>query len=343
MADRRVVRADLLDLVAHAREGFQHGGRETRLHLERIARLSPGAPEQPARRGDGRLRVAPEHRDAREDRALGLRLPVAAHVAVDEGAPVVQQRERGVERMEGLAARAQDVQGALVQHEAAAAVLPVDAGLAQHHAAAILVVQALDEAHRAPRAVDDAEPHGIAGPAPGAPRRCAGAIDACGESPDAVRREKLLRLDLHVRGIRHVAIAHPECLLRRLDAQVHVVRAVGIDRADAQGVEDTEDQQRDHALGRRRDVVEASQRMAQRERRAPPCAMRLEVPEHQGTAGDGELPRHRAREVAGVEIAQPRARQPLERRGKRRVAESRSGRGRVARDEEGRVEARLAA
>src|SRR6185437_5798673 len=71
--DDLVVGADQLHFVAHPRERLDHGGRKARLELQRVAHLAPGAPEEPARRGDRLLRAHAEHRRPREDRALRLR------------------------------------------------------------------------------------------------------------------------------------------------------------------------------------------------------------------------------------------------------------------------------
>src|SRR5262245_39199468 len=75
---------------------------EALLELERVGCVAPGAPEEPARCGDGLLCVGSEHGIAREHGGLGLRLPVAAHRTVHQPATVLQHCGGWVERMERL-------------------------------------------------------------------------------------------------------------------------------------------------------------------------------------------------------------------------------------------------
>src|SRR5450759_4993591 len=100
-------------------------------------------------------------RDAGEYRALRLRLAVAAHGAVGHDTAVVEQRQCRVQGVEWFLARSEGVDVGRIERETGAAVLPVDAAFGEHHAAAELVINALDEAHRATFAVDHAHPHGI--------------------------------------------------------------------------------------------------------------------------------------------------------------------------------------
>jgi hypothetical protein len=119
-------------------------------------------------------------------------------------------------------------------------------------------------------------------------------------------REEFLRLDAHVRRVRDVAIAHPERLFHRLDAKMDVVGAERIGCRDVEDIEDAENHQRDGALRRRRQVVDAAARMRERERLAPAGTMLAQVLDRQRTAGGHQITRHRPRDVAAVEIVEPR-------------------------------------
>ena len=72
--------------------------------LERHALRPPRLAEQPARRGDGRLQSLPEHCVTAEDRGLRLRLALTACCSVNYAAAVIEQRQCRTERMERLAA-----------------------------------------------------------------------------------------------------------------------------------------------------------------------------------------------------------------------------------------------
>ena len=64
-----------------------------------VARITPGAAEQPARTVDGFRQVLFESHVTGEQRGLRLRLAVAAHGAIGHDASVLQHRERGIERV----------------------------------------------------------------------------------------------------------------------------------------------------------------------------------------------------------------------------------------------------
>ena len=98
---------------------------------------------QPARSFNGFSRRHPVINDSGSNRRLGLRLAFAAHRAVNDRAPIVQQRQRGVQRVEWFAARPEVIERALVERKAAAPILPVDARVLQHDAAAELVIKTL--------------------------------------------------------------------------------------------------------------------------------------------------------------------------------------------------------
>ncbi len=257
-------------------------GREAGFQLQRLGRLPPRPAEQPARRRDRGGGVHAVDQRAREHRALRLRLAVTAHVPVDHGAPVLQQRHGGVKRVEGLAARLQRVERALVQAERAPAVLPADAARAEHDPRAELVIDALDEAHRASFAVDDAHPDRVGRAFSRGPRGGAAAVDPRLELVDRLWREKALRIDRHVRGVGNVLVADHERPLHRLDAQVDVVRAERIEPVDPESVELPEDQEADEPLRRRRHVEDASERVLEHERRAPLRLVRFEITQADG-------------------------------------------------------------
>src|SRR3984885_7010646 len=108
--------------------------------------------------------------DARKYRGLRLRLPIAAHVAVDQSSSIGKTRKCGIQSVEWTPPRRQRIARIRVERKAATAVLPGDAGLAQHHAAAELVIDALDEADGNAIPIDRAKPHGIGRPTSCAPR-----------------------------------------------------------------------------------------------------------------------------------------------------------------------------
>jgi len=65
----------------------------------------------------------------------------------------------------------------------------------------------------------------------------------------------------------------------------------------------------------------------------------LEIGERERTTERREILRHRARQVAAVEVAEPRLRQPSQRRGERFLREQRAARRRLAAGHEARREA----
>ena len=102
------------------------------------------APEQPARRIERLLERLAERDMAREHGRLALRLAVAAHRAVGDDPLVLENRERGIERVERPPAGRQRIQRLWIEREARAAVLHDDAGCRQHAAGAELPIKRLD-------------------------------------------------------------------------------------------------------------------------------------------------------------------------------------------------------
>lgn len=154
-----------LHLVSSRTQVLHHLRRETLLQLQRVARLAPGAPEQPARGRDLFLQAAGK------DRGLSLGLAVTAHGAVHHDPPVIQHRQCRIEGEEGPAPRPEGIQGSRVEREGAVPVLPADPGLREYQTAAELVVDALDEADRTAGTVDNTEPDGVGRACPCAPGR----------------------------------------------------------------------------------------------------------------------------------------------------------------------------
>ena len=163
---------------------------------------------------------------------------------------------------------------------------------------------------------------------------------ARGEAIERGGLEQLLRIDRHERGIGDMAVAHPERLLGRFHAQVHVIGAVGSDALQPQALEDAEDHQRYGALRRRRHVVERAQAMRQLDGCAQLGGVTVEVGEHERAAEFGEVARDRARELAFVKIGEPVLRKLAQRRRNRRLAHQRTRRRRFAIDEKARAESR---
>ena len=114
-------------------------------------------------------------------------------------------------------------------------------------------------------------------------------------------------------------VAHEEGLLRRLDKPVHVVEALGLGACEP--LEDAEDHQRGEALGRRRHAEHPALPQPHLQGTQDERALALEVGEPQRTARRLELARHLTREVAAVEVVEPRAGETIESTGERGVAE----------------------
>src|SRR5262245_66587749 len=93
---------DDLDVVAARAERLARVAVEARLESERSRLVAPGAPVEPARRLDGRLRSEPAVEAARDQRGLRLRLTLAAHRAVDQMRTAVHQVHRRDQRVRGL-------------------------------------------------------------------------------------------------------------------------------------------------------------------------------------------------------------------------------------------------
>src|SRR4051794_19655826 len=81
-------------LVAARGELAGHALAEARLEPQAAVLLAPRAPEQPARRGDGRLHREAVVDDAGRERRLRLGLALAAHRAVDELRPALTDEHR---------------------------------------------------------------------------------------------------------------------------------------------------------------------------------------------------------------------------------------------------------
>ena len=214
-------------------------GGEAILQLETGADVAPGAPQQPARRGDGGLQVAAQA-IAAEQRGLGLRLAFAAHGAVAQHPAVVEQCQCRVESVERLAPRLQGLQRGRVEGEADAAVLPGNAAGRQHHAGAELPVHTLDKAHRAAFAVDAAHPDGVAGRGRARPLQGALRVDRRRQSIEVFRGEEALRVGRHAARVGDHTITDHECLFGRLDQAMHMGEAFGL--GDLEALEHAEDQ-----------------------------------------------------------------------------------------------------
>ena len=85
---------------------------------------------------------------------------------------------------------------------------------------------------------------------------------------------------------------------------MHIVGAVGCDLLQAQPVEDAEDHQRYHALGRRRQVVERAQAVRQRERFDQFGAVAVQVGQRDRAADRGEIRGDRLRQLAAIKVVQ---------------------------------------
>src|SRR5829696_8223077 len=105
-----------LDVVAELGEALDDGGIEAALDLEGGRGLTPGAPEQPARRLD-RIRYTHAFAIARKNLRLELRLAVAAHGPVSHDAAVVEGGERRDQRVERLAAGLERIARLRVERE----------------------------------------------------------------------------------------------------------------------------------------------------------------------------------------------------------------------------------
>src|SRR5262249_46816721 len=91
---------------------------EARFEAQRGARRSPRAPEHPARPVERFCQRRAKIHMAGEDRALRLRLTVAAHAAISHDAPVLEEGERGIKGVEGQPARCQVIERTRLQRKA---------------------------------------------------------------------------------------------------------------------------------------------------------------------------------------------------------------------------------
>ena len=82
MAERLVEVRVHLHVMSAAAQFVHRRRRKAAFQLEGVGSLAPGAAQQPARRGDGVLRIQSQHRRAGEHGRLALRLAIATHVAV---------------------------------------------------------------------------------------------------------------------------------------------------------------------------------------------------------------------------------------------------------------------
>ena len=227
-------------------------GVEPLLEREARRRLAPIAAEEKTRRRDG-LGEAHAERVAGKDLGLELRLAVAAHRAHRHHASVVESDERRIERVRRPPAGLERVDRLVVEREGRAAVLHEDAGARQDAARAIFPIDRLDIGNREPARVDGAHPHRIA--LARRRRQGGGAVHANRRRFPRQRRRREKGADVVAQAIEVGAdiVADGEGTLGRFDQRVDMREAAVA--ADAEPLENAEDDERGEALRRRRRVV----------------------------------------------------------------------------------------
>src|SRR4051812_35363226 len=143
MAERLVIGSvEEMHRVAGSIEGAYEALVETVLEREIDARFAPGASEQEARCIHGLGEALAEMHVAREQLRLELRLAVAAHRPVGHDAPIAEQGERRVQRVERPSAGFERVQRLRVEREDEAAILQEEPGARQDASRAELPIGA---------------------------------------------------------------------------------------------------------------------------------------------------------------------------------------------------------
>ena len=129
-------------------------------------------------------------------------------------APVGEHGKRRIQGVERAAAGRYAIDRAR-EGQARAAVLPADPGARQDHATAELMIEALNEAHRAALTIHDPEPYGIGRTLDGTPRCRPRGIDrkAFGVEPRCHKPLAYVRPGLEESAL--VTITHPEGPLAR--------------------------------------------------------------------------------------------------------------------------------
>ena len=259
------------DLVAAAREVFQHRRRETRLDADFQA-LHDAVARPVARR----LRILAVVGDAHHHLGVALRLHRAPHDAEAHHRLAVLRDEAGDDRLVRAFARADAIGMAARHHESPAPVLHRDA--VHYHARAESHVVGLDERHHHAGSIRRREVDGAAlGGRAVAEVLRALHVDERGARFEVARPQQLLRPHVHVVEIAHVAARIGESELHRLDLQVQAVGAVDLERRDIEVLQDAERGQRDDPLAVGRQLMQRVAAVVDCERRDPVRAVSCQV------------------------------------------------------------------
>src|SRR6266403_1802553 len=227
------------DLVAAAREAFQHRRRETRFDADFQA-LHDAVARPVARR----LRILPVIGDAHHHLGVALRLHGAPHDTEAHHRLTVLRDEARDDRLVRALARADPIGVAARHHESRAPVLHRDA--VYYHARAESHVVGLDERRHHAGGIGRREVDGAAlGRRAVAEVLSALHIDERGARFEVAGLEQLLRPHVHVVEIAYVAARIGEGELHRLDLQMQAVGAVDLERGEIEVLHDAECDQSD--------------------------------------------------------------------------------------------------